>query len=194
MQMKMCLKCHTVKTVDCFDKNKRKSDGYDIYCKECKKRIAQLLENKARSQKYQAEYYQANRDKKIAYATEYQKENAEQHGKYTKRSGNKKKSYLDSVKSPCAKCGESRKWCIDFHHIDHKQKSFNINSTKWGWDKIESELGKVVCLCANCHREYHAFHGTNPKEPVTTLRDYLGKDPYELTVRPFKEGSNDACI
>lgn len=180
--MKLCLKCGEVKSIDQFHKNKRKRDGFDIYCKDCKKAILQLPENKERSKKYQAAYYQEHRDKKLNYALMQQKIHNIEHSKYTKRSSDKKKSFLDSIKTPCRKCGESRLWCIDFHHIDPAEKKFNINNTRWGWDKIIDELKKVVCLCANCHREFHAFYGTNPTEPVESLRKYLNKNPYELII------------
>lgn len=188
---KLCLKCGKEKPIEMFCKNKRKKDGLDIYCNECKKNISQLPENKEKSHKYQVEYYQKHRRQKIEYATKHQRDNSVVHSIYNQRSRNKKKKFLDSVKTACANCGEDRIWCIDFHHIDPSTKNFNINNTRHGWDEIKIELGKVICLCANCHREFHAFYGTKPKEPVQALSEYLDSDPHLWSIKVEEELCDD---
>lgn len=44
-----------------------------------------------------------------------------------------------------------------FHHIDPKEKDFNLSS-HWDkpWDFLENELTKCVLLCSNCHAEVHS--------------------------------------
>lgn len=58
----------------------------------------------------------------------------------------------------CIHCGYSK--CVGslhFHHLDPKQKDFNISSGKYiAWHKMQTELDKCVLLCANCHGEFHA--------------------------------------
>lgn len=58
----------------------------------------------------------------------------------------------------CALCGEKEPFCLDAHHRDPNAKDFTIGryrtnsaSTK----RLEDELKKCVCLCANCHRKVH---------------------------------------
>lgn len=71
----------------------------------------------------------------------------------------------------CAKCGETRFYMLDFHHINPNNKIDTVarlsthSSKKAAWEEIE----KCICLCANCHRE---FHYCNDKFG-TTLQDYL---------------------
>lgn len=67
-----------------------------------------------------------------------------------------KKNFVETFKTNCAKCGETRKYLLDFHHINPKEKEFTIGKLHKG-DKelIKKEIEKCICLCANCHREYH---------------------------------------
>lgn len=58
----------------------------------------------------------------------------------------------------CSKCGESHSACLDFHHLDPKNKKFGIgriiNST-YSIETIEKEIDKCIVLCSNCHRKLH---------------------------------------
>ena len=58
----------------------------------------------------------------------------------------------------CAYCGYDKcSSALDIHHLDPKQKEFNISqNTNKAWNKIIIELPKTILLCANCHREVHA--------------------------------------
>lgn len=90
---------------------------------------------------------------------------------------------LTMLKKPCAKCGEQRPYVIEFHHIDPKDKSFEVGKAVSGnvnRNLILSEIEKCVCLCSNCHNEYHYFYGKQPKHPVECLTEYLGGDPYTI--------------
>lgn len=92
------------------------------------------------------------------------------------------KEWLYSQKQPCIKCGESRPWVIDFHHIDHKEKEFPVSSMvrEKSRETILKEINKCVCLCKNCHSEFHYLYGRNPIEPVENLNEYLGRTSYEI--------------
>jgi len=72
----------------------------------------------------------------------------------------------------CAKCGNKKHYVLDFHHIDPKQKLFNISS-KFSSDIeseiIKEEIAKCVVLCSNCHREFHYLE----REEDMTIEKYL---------------------
>lgn len=81
-----------------------------------------------------------------------------------------KQEFMDSMKKPCEKCGESRVRCISFHHKEPHEKEFTIGTLrKSNINKIKAEIDKCVCLCLNCH---HEFHYLNNKTGIT-LEEYL---------------------
>lgn len=83
-----------------------------------------------------------------------------------------KKEFVDSKKTICEKCGDTRCYILDFHHKDPNEKDFTIGAFKRGdLDKIQKEIDKCVVLCANCHREFHYLN----KENCLSLEDYLKK-------------------
>lgn len=52
---------------------------------------------------------------------------------------------------------------LEFHHLDPKQKDFNVSKARFTKfdDRVTSELDKCILVCANCHREEHAkLNGT----------------------------------
>ena len=87
----------------------------------------------------------------------------------------KRKEFNEKWKHPCEKCGESRLYLIQFHHIDPDTKEFCIGAqaTSKTIDVLEREVKKCVCLCSNCHNEFHYFYGAKPKNPVQALEEYL---------------------
>lgn len=151
--MKRCSRCGGFKAEDEFYKDKRSKDGLTSECKSC-------------NYKYSKAYKQRTKDK--------QRE-------YVKKNQIKKKAELYEYKKCCAKCGEERLYVIDFHHIDPSTKSFGI-STNYVRPTavILKEIKKCICLCKNCHYEFHHLYGRNPNEPVKSLTEYLGRNPYEI--------------
>lgn len=84
-----------------------------------------------------------------------------------------KQAFIDSKKTPCAKCGESRIRCLSFHHIDPADKDFTIGQLrKSSLEVIEKEINKCICLCLNCH---HEFHYLNDADAIT-LDEYLNNN------------------
>ncbi|MAH42153.1 hypothetical protein CL614_00255 [archaeon] len=67
--------------------------------------------------------------------------------------------FLDLTKEKkCAICGENHPACLDYHHIDTKNKKFEIGELAWGrYSKkvVLEELEKCKVLCSNCHRKLH---------------------------------------
>ena len=67
------------------------------------------------------------------------------------------RNYLDAIKAKgCVLCGYSK--CLpalEFHHV-LSDKKFELSKVKKSLKKVTEEIGKCVCVCANCHREIHA--------------------------------------
>ena len=75
MVFKICSSCKTNKSTICFNKNKTKTDGFDYYCKDCRKLHRNKMkdhcnaytrkwksENKEHVSKYNSEYSSKNRE------------------------------------------------------------------------------------------------------------------------------------
>ena len=60
---------------------------------------------------------------------------------------------------------------MDCHHLNPNEKTDIIAKMikSSSVENIEQELKKCICLCANCHREFHYFE----KENNLTIEDYL---------------------
>lgn len=57
----------------------------------------------------------------------------------------------------CSKCNKQYD-IYDFHHINEKEKLFEINkgiSRNLSFEKLKSELDKCILVCGNCHTEIH---------------------------------------
>lgn len=81
-----------------------------------------------------------------------------------------KQVFIDSKKTPCQKCGESRIRCITFHHKNKEDKEFTIGKLrKSSLETLSKEIEKCTCLCLNCH---HEFHYLNDLSGIS-LDDYL---------------------
>ena len=81
-----------------------------------------------------------------------------------------KKAFINNNKRMCKKCGDTRVYVLEFHHIDPSKKDFTIGRVKKGsFEVIQKEIDKCIVLCANCHRE---FHYLADYENIT-LEDYL---------------------
>lgn len=58
----------------------------------------------------------------------------------------------------CERCGESRRWRLEFHHRDPREKLYKIGTLRnqsVSDEEILSELAKCIVLCANCHKDIH---------------------------------------
>lgn len=87
------------------------------------------------------------------------------------------REFVESLKTNCVKCGEDRPWVIQFHHIDHNDKEFELTqSGTRSRAAIWKEASKCVCLCSNCHDEFHHFFGKQPINPVEAFDKYMDED------------------
>ena len=148
--MRKCTKCGVEKDNSEFYADKRRKDGLQSACKECMRAMSKRWSDTHK--------YPRNEQQK-----EYQ------------RSWRKnRRQLIDDLKTPCVKCGEARAYVIDFHHIDPSTKSFSIMSTMCRSEEtLTTEIEKCVCLCRNCHQEFHHLYGLKPKHPVEALDGYL---------------------
>lgn len=99
------------------------------------------------------------------------------HSSYMKQKYQEKKNEIQTLKSQlcCAKCGDSRGYVLDFHHINPEEKENTIarmTSNNYELNKVYDEIKKCIVLCANCHREFHYLENQNENY---TLADFLNK-------------------
>jgi hypothetical protein len=80
------------------------------------------------------------------------------------------KEWLNTLRTSCEICGESRGWVLDFHHINQKDKTFEISyyaisgtsSFETKKKRILEEVQKCIVVCANCHRDIHYHEQSGP--------------------------------
>ena len=126
--MKICSVCKIKKELACFAFDKTKKSGYNCRCKDCPKIKSNL-------------HYINNKEN---YMTRQEKKRQENTFK------------LDSLKKYCLMCGDMRKYVLEFHHKEIKDKEYTIAAiTNYPWLTIEKEVQKCIVLCANCHKELH---------------------------------------
>jgi len=177
---KVCSKCHIEKDASCFGKHKTGENGLHPYCKECRAIIHREFyeKNKEKIKATNKKYRELNPEKVKEMKERYFQSHREEINKNVQRYRNKnleickqrvatktaeyKERWMVILRSMgmlhCARCGYDKYYeALDYHHIDPKTKIWNISYiTKEPPIKEKvAELDKVVCLCANCHRELH---------------------------------------
>lgn len=66
------------------------------------------------------------------------------------------KEYVYSKKTSCEKCGLEDKVCLEFHHVDDKEKNVSqLIMDAASIERVENEINKCRILCSNCHRKEH---------------------------------------
>ena len=71
---------------------------------------------------------------------------------------NRNRDFVNQYKKthPCEECGESRFYCLDFHHLRDKEKEVATGVTiGWSIERLKKEIEKCRLLCKNCHAEVH---------------------------------------
>lgn len=143
--MKKCSKCNNEKELIEFSKQKY---GYKSYCKDCIKECSKQWYNNNKIKSNNKAIL--NRRKKIQW-------------------------YLD-LKSTlsCIKCGFSHPACIEFHHLNPKEKDFNIsklNNTLLTIEDIKKEIEKCIVLCSNCHKIEHFNINENKRNKILEMKN-----------------------
>lgn len=130
--MKQCTACGELKEETQFYKCNRWPDGLQKQCKDCHKTV-----NK--------KHYSANKDAYMSRSTAQRKEITEWWKEYKRD-------------LTCQVCGESRWWCLDFHHTDPTTKDMAVSamvSNIKNKETILEEIAKCVVVCRNCHADIH---------------------------------------
>lgn len=156
MTEKKCARCGEIKPVSEFHKDNNMKSGLKSWCKKCVK-----------------EEYLLHKNQRDKTTKQWKIDNRDKCDLYDRKTKERKYEFIDSMKTPCVKCGEERLYVIDFHHIDPSEKLFNIARSTRTNESLLQERKKCVCLCANCHAEFHHLYGMNPKNPVESLQKYL---------------------
>lgn len=130
--VKQCCSCKELKPIFDFNKKRSNKDGLERYCKVC---------HRLKNQKH----YNENKSKYKQSAAQC---------KSTKRDW-----YIELKQSlTCEICGESRWWCLDFHHTDPSSKEteiFDMINRNLSKKRILNEITKCVVVCKNCHADIH---------------------------------------
>ena len=117
IKTKRCPKCGRVLPITEFSKNKSRKDGLNHYCKQCDRAkrkeyyqthrdtvLKSVAEWRAKNPTYNAEYYQANKEKKAAYDAEYYQANKDaiqkQKAEYYQENKDKIADYYDPQTHP----------------------------------------------------------------------------------------------
>lgn len=128
---KICTKCKQDKSFDDFTNDKRAKDGKHSQCKLC---VSSAMK----------EYYR----KKPEIV---KKQNWDLMMKIY--------GIVNEIKtkSGCKFCPEKEAVCLDFHHLNPKEKTDNISNLirKKSLPKVLVEIEKCIIVCANCHRKLH---------------------------------------
>lgn len=128
--------------------------------------------NKESSRKW----YLKNKEKKIAQAREWEKNNPDKVKNYrtsieTRKRNNKClkegkarwKDQINNIKKHygcqnknCLMIGEFMAEELDFHHLNTNEKEYDIAEIKNNIKRTIKEINKCCVLCSNCHRRHHA--------------------------------------
>lgn len=142
-------------------KYREKHNDDDVYKSKTKQQMKTWRENnpdKVKEQKIT--YYNRHKDSILLTAKTYRDANKEKIAKYQVKRQKDIQGLLNNIKlsygcmnPQCKWDGEFNPLCLEFHHVNPKDKSFNISQfNKVSLSKISNEIKKCTILCANCHR------------------------------------------
>lgn len=67
-----------------------------------------------------------------------------------------KKEMVEYKGGECVMCGYNKSLrALQFHHLNPKEKDFNIGGVTTLNEIVKKELDKCILVCANCHSEIH---------------------------------------
>ena len=132
-----------------FDGTEKWSTNWKGYkcrvCRECSRIRMQRKREKPDFKAFEA-----------AKMRQWRIDNPEAHKAATKRAYEKRNKWIQSFKTQCKHCSESRFPCLDFHHRDSGQKIAAIAQVRhWSHERLKAEIEKCDIVCANCHRWLH---------------------------------------
>lgn len=136
IQTKRCSKCKNFKSFTEFYKSRTNKDGFQNYCKICKKQNQKTKEGKASQRRYRQRYYKSNKGK-----TALKLERIHHPERY--KAGNAVNNAIRAGKLPrpntlqCHYCSEQAEQY--HHHLGYALE----------------HLLDVVPVCKKCHRKLH---------------------------------------
>jgi hypothetical protein len=130
---KRCSGCDRVLPLADFNRNRRKADGRQSYCRDCFSQWHQR--NKA---VHNAQIHARN--KRVA-----------------KDLQDRLLAYLR--KHPCVDCGEEDLVVLEFDHLRDKTHNVAYLIRCGSWPRVLEEIAKCEVVCANCHRRRTARRG-----------------------------------
>lgn len=90
---------------------------------------------------------------------EWYQKNKAKHISYVRNRDKKIKDWLKDYKKSlrCEVCGENHPACLDFHHINPKEKEFALGRVNkfLSIKMLQNEIAKCRVLCSNCHRKIY---------------------------------------
>ena len=96
---------------------------------------------------------------KVYSANHYQRYKDQYSNNQRKRRKRNKEAFL-ALSPPllCAVCKETAYECLDFHHVNPKEKEYAVKKLllQNKLSTVVEEAKKCLVLCANCHRKHHA--------------------------------------
>lgn len=127
-------------------------------CGKCKRELPydEFWKNKNTSDGYQAYCKSCMKIK----SAEYRKQHPEKMREYSKKHWHKYRE--EKINGDRVRMNNRQLFTIGEGAKYHKSKN-----------DVIAEVKKCVCLCANCHKEFHYLYGINPKNPVEKLEHYL---------------------
>lgn len=89
-----------------------------------------------------------------------------------------KQQALSLLGGACLRCGETRPYLIDFHHVDKTKKEHSFSSLLAQSRVVDyfKELEKAIPLCSNCHREFHYEESQNG----VLLEDFVALEDFQF--------------
>jgi hypothetical protein len=128
---KMCTKCSENKDIVEFDV--KTNGSISGYCKECRRACMRS-------------HYTNNKLYYISKSSKQKKRNSQ---KYKQLKSN-------LCCEDCKISFRDKEYLCDFHHINPKDKDFELgNFNEKRWSAVIEEIKKCIPLCANCHRIRH---------------------------------------
>lgn len=132
MKLKICTTCKIEKEITQFRRDRARKDGRQSHCKLCARN--------RHKEGYTNKYGQRYKDRNLL------------------RASNNRKKFQDFKQTlNCIMCNENTPACLEFHHVNEKEKSVNVSaSMACSWSTITNEIRKCVPICSNCHKKFHA--------------------------------------
>lgn len=146
MTLKCCTKCKVEKNIECFNFKIKSENKRQSICAECSKQKNRIWYENPENKKKTLKRNEKNRKKSVNNNIKYYFKT------YTE------KWYFTFKKTlKCTECNENHPACLDFHHINKKEKIDAVaNIAKKNDIKLlKDEILKCIVLCGNCHRKLH---------------------------------------